>query len=170
MVIKPGSLIQFDGGCTYDGYYTDIKRFASLGEPTEDQRRFYDIARAAEQASIDAVAPGVTHGEVYEASQKAIRDSGYPEFVDSAQEFRWTSIGHNIGLDLHEMPGIAKDNDAVLQPNQVICIEPFFYHDGGFPLWTVQNKYGCEDQVLVTETGHDVLSSDELISRDIWVA
>ena len=170
MIIKPASLIQFDGGCTYDGYYTDIKRFASLGEPTEDQRRFYDIARAAEQASIDAVKPGVTYGEVYEASQQAIRDAGYPEFVDKAQDFRWTSIGHNIGLDLHEMPGIGKDNDAVLQPNQVICIEPFFYHDGGFPIWTVPNKYGCEDQVLVTETGHDVLSSDEFISRDIWVA
>ena len=170
MKINPGSLIQFDGGCTYDGYYTDIKRFASLGEPTEDQRRFYDIAREAEQASIDAVKPGVTYGEVYEASQQAIRNAGYPEFVEKAQSFRWTSIGHNIGLDLHEMPGIAKDNAAVLQPNQVICVEPFFFHDGGFPVWTVPNKYGCEDQVLVTETGHEVLSSDDLVSRDIWVA
>ena len=77
--------------------------------------------------------PGVTYGEVYEASQQAIRDAGYPEFVEQAQSFRWTSIGHNIGLDLHEMPGIAKDNAAVLQPNQVICVEPFFFHDGGFP-------------------------------------
>ena len=170
MKINPGSLIQFDGGCTYDGYYTDIKRFASLGEPTEDQRRFYNIARAAEQAAIDAVKPGVSYGEVYESSQQAIRDAGYPEFVEQAQASRWTSIGHNIGLDLHEMPGIAKDNAAVLQPNQVICIEPFFFHDGGFPIWNVPNKYGCEDQVLVTETGHEVLSSDDLVSRDIWVA
>ena len=113
--------------------------------------------------------PGVTYGEVYEASQQAIRDAGYPEFVEQAQSFRWTSTGHNIGLDLHEMPGIAKDNTAVLQPNQVICVEPFFFHDGGFPIWNVPNKYGCEDQVLVTETGHEVLSSDDLVSRDIWV-
>ena len=79
------------------------------------------------------VRPGVTYGEVYEASQQAIRDAGYPEFVERAQSFRWTSIGHNIGLDLHEMPGIAKDNAAVLQPNQVICIEPFFLPRRWFP-------------------------------------
>ena len=170
MTIHPGSLIQFDGGCTYDGYYTDIKRFASLGEPSDDQRSFYDIARAAEQASIDSVKPGRSYGEVYEASQGAIRDAGYPQFVQESQRFRWTSIGHNIGLDLHEMPGIAKGNESGLQVNQVICIEPFFYHDGGFPIWTVSNKYGLEDQVLVTNDGHEVLSSDDFISRDIWVA
>ena len=42
MIIRPGSLIQFDGGGTYEGYYTDIKRFASLGQPTADQQRYYD--------------------------------------------------------------------------------------------------------------------------------
>ena len=64
----------------------------------------------------------------------------------------------------------SKDNKDILQPNQVICIEPFFYHDGGFPIWTVSNKYGLEDQILVTETGHEILSPDEYISRDIWIA
>ena len=57
MKIQKGSLIQFDGGCTYDGYHTDIKRFACLGEPTKEQYRFYEIARSSEQAAIDAVVP-----------------------------------------------------------------------------------------------------------------
>ena len=170
MKIKKGSLIQFDGGCTYDGYYTDIKRFACFGEPTKEQYRFYEIARSSEQAAIDAVVPGATYGEIYEASQQVIRESGYPEFVTGAQSMNWTSIGHNIGLDIHELPGISKDNKETLKPNQVICIEPFFYQDGGFPIWTVSNKYGLEDQILVTENGHEILSPDEFISRDIWIA
>lgn len=48
MTIRAGSLLQFDGGSTYEGYFCDFKRMASLGEPTSDQRRFYGIARASE--------------------------------------------------------------------------------------------------------------------------
>ena len=170
MVIRPGSLLQFDGGGTYDGYFTDFKRFACLGEPTLDQRRFYEIARASEQAAIDAVKPGVPYREAYEASQQVIRDAGYSEFVDWCQSVGRSNIGHNIGLDIHEMPGVSINSEAVFQPNMVVCIEPFFYHDGGHPLWELTNKYGCEDMVLVTETGHEVLTPDSLIGRDIWIA
>ncbi len=169
MKIKKGSLIQFDGGCTYDGYHTDIKRFACLGEPTKEQYKFYEIAKKSEQAAINAVVPGATYGDVYEASQNAIREAGYPEFVTNSQAMNWTSIGHNIGLDLHELPGISKDNKEILKTNQVICIEPFFYQNGGFPIWTVSNKYGLEDQILITETGYEILSPDEFITRDIWI-
>ena len=52
----------------------------------------------------------------------------------------------------------------------VLAIEPFFYHDGRYPLWEVAGKYGSEDVVLVTESGHEVLTPDALISRDLWVA
>lgn len=170
MLIRRGSLLQFDGGCTYDGYYADFKRFACLGEPTALQRRFYELACASEQAAIDAVAPGVTFGAVYEASQQVLRDAGYGDFVDWCRKVNWTSIGHNIGLDIHEMPGISAGSDALFQPNMVVCIEPFVYHEGRFPLWEVPNKYGVEDMVLVTESGHEVLTPDSLIGREIWVA
>lgn len=170
MIIRPGSLVQFDGGCTYDGYFSDFKRFACLGEPTADQRRFFEIAKASEQAAIAAVAPGVTYGAVYEASQQVLRDVGFGDFVEWCQEMCWSSVGHNIGLDIHEMPGISINNEIVLQPNMVICVEPFVYHEGKYPLWEVPNKYGCEDTVLVTEDGHEVITPDSIISRDIWVA
>ena len=52
----------------------------------------------------------------------------------------------------------------------LLCIEPFFYHRGGYPLWEVSNKYGLEDVVLVTETGPEILTPESIISRDIWVA
>jgi Xaa-Pro aminopeptidase len=170
MIIRPGSLIQFDGGGTYEGYYTDIKRFASLGQPTADQQRYYDLARASQQAAIDAVAPGVPYSEVYDASQRVLRDAGYGDFVDWCISAGRSAIGHNVGLDLHEMPGISSSTDEILQPNQIISIEPYFYHHGLFPISEVKNKYGLEDMVLVTETGHEVLSPDSMLSRDIWVA
>ncbi len=107
MIIRPGSLLQFDGGCTYDGYFADFKRFACLGEPTADQRRGFEIAKASEQAAMEAVKPGTRFGEVYQASQRVIREAGYPEFVDWRQRMGWSSIGHNLGLDIHEMPGIS---------------------------------------------------------------
>ena len=170
MIIRPGSLIQFDGGCTYDGYFTDIKRFASLGQPNGDQQRFYDLAKASQEAAIETVAPGTPYKEVYEASQQVLRDAGYSSFVKSCQRAGYSAIGHNVGLDIHEMPGISGSIDAVLQPNQVICVEPFIFHDGLFPISQVNNKYGLEDMVLVTSTGHEVLSPDSMLTRDIWVA
>jgi Xaa-Pro aminopeptidase len=170
MILRPGSLLQFDGGCTYDGYYADFKRMAGLGEPTPDQQRWYDVARASEQAALDLIAPGVTYGAVYEASQQVLRDAGCGDFVNWCQQVNWTSIGHNVGLDIHEMPGVSASSEAVLQPNMVVCIEPFVYHEGRFPLWEVPNKYGLEDMVLVTESGHEILTPDSLIGRDIWIA
>ena len=65
---------------------------------------------------------------------------------------------------------ISVNSEAVFQPNMVVCIEPFFYHNGGYPLWEVPNKYGLEEMVLITDSGHEVLTPDSLISREIWIA
>ena len=170
MVLEPGSLLQFDGGCTYDGYFADFKRFGCLGAPTADQRHGFEIAKASEEAAIEAVKPGASLGEVYEASQQVIRDAGYPDFVDWCQSVGWSSIGHSLGLDIHEMPGISIGSRTRIESGMVLCIEPFFYHRGGFPLWEVSNKYGLEDVVLVTESGREILTPESIISRDIWVA
>ena len=170
MIIRSGSLLQFDGGCTYDGYFADFKRFACLGEPTKDQRRCYEIAKASEEAAIRAIRSGVTYSKVYEASQQVLRDAGYGEFVDWCQKLGWSSIGHNVGLDIHEMPGISINNETQMQPNMVLAVEPFLYHNGGFPLWEVSNKYGLEDNVLVTELGYEILTSESIIGREIWIA
>ena len=142
MSIGPGALVQFDGGCTYDGYFCDFKRMAALGEPTSDQRRFYEIARASEQAAIDAIAPGVTCGAVYEASQDVLRRAGYGDFVAWCQAMGWSGIGHGLGLDIHELPGLSIGNAVALEPGMVLAVEPFFYHDGRYPLWEVSGKYG----------------------------
>jgi Xaa-Pro aminopeptidase len=170
MVLQPGSLLQFDGGCTYDGYFCDFKRMASMGEPTAEQRKYYDLARASHEAAIAVVEPGVPTSEVYHTSQRVIEEAGLGDFVAWCQKMSWTSIGHNVGLEVHEMPGISINNHAPLKPNMVVAIEPFVWHGGHVPYWECTGKYGLEDIVLVTETGHEVLTSESLISHDLWVA
>ena len=67
------------------------------------------------------------------------------------------------------MPGISIDNHEPLCPNMAIAIEPFVWHGGRFPYSECSGKYGLEDVVLVTETGHEVLTPESLISHDLWV-
>ena len=170
VIIHPGSLLQFDGGCTYEGYYTDIIRFACLGEPTDDQRRFHDVARASQRAAIDAIAPGVPYSLVYERAVHVLREAGCGGMVDWLKDTGMTSIGHNVGLDIHERPGVSAESDAAFHPNQVVAIEPFVSHHGIHPIWEAEYWYVAEDMVLVTDSGHEVLSPDSLLSSDIWVA
>lgn len=80
-----------------------------------------------------------------------------------------SSIGHNVGLDIHEMPGISIDNHEPLRSNTVIAIETFVWHSGRSPYWGCSGKHGLEDVVLATETGHEVLTAESLISHDLWV-
>ena len=80
------------------------------------------------------------------------------------------STGHGLGLDIHELPGLSIGSEVTLRPGMVLAVEPFFYHDGRYPLWEVAGKYGLEDVVLVTGTGREMLTPDALISREIWVA
>jgi Xaa-Pro dipeptidase len=170
MTIQPGSLLQFDGGCTYDGYFADFKRLACLGEPTAEQRHYFEVVKRSQQAALDVAGPGVPYGALYEASQLVLREAGYGAFVDWCQQVGWSSIGHNVGLDIHEMPGISIDNEQRLSANMVLAIEPFLYHGGHFPLWEVTQKYGVEDMILITENGIEILTPETLISRDIWIA
>jgi len=169
MILRPGSLVQFDGGCTYDGYFCDFKRMASVGQPTAEQQKYYDLARASHEAAIATVQPGVPASEVYHASQRAFEEAGLGDFVAWCQKMGWSSIGHNVGLDIHEMPGISIDNHEPLRPNMVMSLEPFVWHGGEFPYWECSGKYGLEDVVLVTKTGHEVMTPESLISHDLWV-
>lgn len=171
MIMEPGSLVQFDGGCTYDGYFCDFKRMASIGQPTAEQQMYFDLARASQEAALAVMRPGVPLSEVYHASQRPFEEAGLGDFVAWCKNMGWSSIGHNVGLDIHEMPGISIDNDDSLRPNMVLAVEPWIWHgpSGHFPYWECTEKYGLEDIVLITENGHEILTPDSLVGRDLWV-
>jgi Xaa-Pro aminopeptidase len=104
----------------------------------------YDAVRQAQQASLDAVRPGVETGEVDQKGRKVLQEAGYgPYFTHST--------GHGVGIEIHELPRLAKGQTQKLLPGMVITIEPGIYlpDEGGVRI---------EDMVLVTESGHEVLT------------
>ena len=168
--MKKGDLVQFDGGCIFDGYWCDFKRMASIGKPSEKDQRYYDIAREGIEAATRTVRAGVPASEIVKAAFDVNRKHGCGDFVDWCTSYGWQAIGHGLGLDVHERPGIAALSKKPLEAGMVICVEPFVTLDGVHPFWEAGGKFGLEDVVLVTEDGHEILTSESIISHALFVA
>ncbi len=150
--LKPGDFIRYDIGGTYGGYCSDLARVAVVGDPDPEAKRLYDILRAGEEAAVKAVKPGVTLGQIYAIGMGYVWEHGYPQF-------RRGNIGHTIGIELEEEPFITKDSTLALEPGMVFAIELPWYAVGRY-------GFNVEDIVLVTETGHELLSPK--LSRDLY--
>jgi Xaa-Pro aminopeptidase len=107
--------------------------------------KIHDIVKDAHDAAIRFVRPGVTANDVDNAARRVIEKAGYGASFDHA-------TGHGIGLDVHEAPRVGKGTDIKLKPGMVITIEPGIYLPG-------KGGVRLEDDVLVTETGYEVLST-----------
>jgi len=103
-----------------------------------------EAVKDAQLASIEAVGPGVEAAKVDQAGRDVLKKAGYDGYFIH-------STGHGVGIEIHEQPRIAKGQTAPLEPGMVITIEPGIYipDDGGVRI---------EDMVLVTATGHEVLT------------
>lgn len=146
--IRRGEFVQLDEGPMWKGYYSEFARMTMVGTPSEHQREVYRTTWAAHRAAIDAMGPGVSGVDVYEASRREFADRGHEEWMTDGL------IGHGIGVAAHEPPYITPDNDVTLEENMVVMIEPGLFK---------QDDVGVrfEDMVLVTDTGTKVLSRTE---------
>lgn len=156
--VRPGEPLLIDFGCRVDGYCSDTTRTFCIGEPDPKLTELYAIVREAQDAGFKALADGVRKGrEVDMAARKVIEDAGYGE-----QYFH--SLGHGIGLAIHELPVTATlrvqtpEADAELakreqlEPNSVISNEPGIY----IPGW---GGVRLEDMVLVTADGYEIMTT-----------
>jgi len=168
--LQRGDLIQFDGGCLYEGYHCDFKRMAALGRPTAEQARYYDLTRWQIEAAIAVMRPGIPLKEVYLAQEKVLVDAGHGAFARWCREAGWSAIGHSIGLNIHEQPGITAGSETLMQAGMVFSVEPFISHGAVTPMWKASGKYGLEDVVLITPQGHEVLTKEEYLGGELWVA
>ena len=167
--IQSGDLVQFDGGCVYEGYWCDFKRMAAIGEPRAEQKKHYDLAREALEAALSIAKPGVECAALLRTAFEVNDRVGYGAFSEWCLKSGWSAIGHGLGLDLHEQPGLSAVNSTVLEENMVLCVEPFTTMDGVFPFWEAKEKFGLEDVVVVTANGVEVLTSESAITHDLWV-
>jgi Xaa-Pro dipeptidase len=146
--LQIGEFLLIDYGCRVNGYPSDITRTFCLGEPTAQMQHVYDVVLAANEAARAAARPGVAMGAVDQAARAVIEAAGYGDYFTHR-------TGHGIGLDVHEpIPQIAAGVTDVLEPGMAFTIEPGIYLPelGGVRI---------EENVVVTETGLDVLTTFE---------
>lgn len=124
-MVRPNELVLMDFGCVVDGYASDMTRTVAVGEPGEEMRRVYDIVLRAQAAGLDAVAPGRSGRDIDEAARRVIRESGYGEAFSH-------SLGHGVGMDVHEWPRLSAQADHVLPVGVVVTVEPGIYLPGRF--------------------------------------
>lgn len=143
-LLEAGDLVTFDFGAQKDGYHSDMTRTVAVGPQGEENVRLYRAVLEAEEAAIAAVRPGVRAADLDNISREVLKKHGLEEYFTH-------SLGHGVGLNIHEGPGLSKTSDAVLQAGMVITIEPGVYLPG-------QTGLRIEDLLLVTDTGYEVLS------------
>ncbi len=151
-----GELVVVDSGAVYKDYWADFMRMSSIGEPTKEQRRFFDATLESQQAGVDKLAPGVTAHDIFSACNDVLVAHGLADYVT------FERLGHGVGLDMHEPPSMARGSELVVRPGMVLTVEPVFWDR---PDGKVGN-FALEDVVVVTEEGHEVLS---LFPKDLHI-
>jgi Xaa-Pro dipeptidase len=149
-VLEEGDIVKLDFGARSDGYHADMTRTVAFGAPAAELKKIHDVVRESQQAGIDAVKGGVIGKAVDAVSRAVIERAGYGDrFVHS--------LGHGVGLEIHEGPSFAKSADDQVPTGAVVTVEPGIYVPG---LGGVR----IEDMVEVTDDGCVVVGTS---SRDL---
>lgn len=143
-VIGENELVTIDMGAQLGGYFSDFTRTVAVGNPNEELRRIYRAVREAEEAAVAAVKPGVRGADLDKLARDILTRHGLGEHFAH-------SLGHGVGLEIHEGPSLRGVSEDVLESGMVITIEPGAYLPG-------VGGVRIEDLVLVTGDGYEVLS------------
>lgn len=143
--IEEGEPIVIDMGAKVDGYCADLTRTVVLGEPTPLFRERYNLVLSAQQAALAAIRPGISGRDADSAARDVIEAAG-------AGDAFFHGLGHGVGLLIHEAPSLGHASEDVLQPGQIVTVEPGIYFDG----W---GGIRIEDLAVVTESGIEILSN-----------
>jgi Xaa-Pro dipeptidase len=150
-VLREGSIVIIDDGCTAEGYQSDITRTFVLGKVPDQtgnkMKKVFDIVHRAQAAALAAARPGVECGAVDAAARKVIIDAGY------GPDYKYFShrLGHGMGMDGHEWPYLVRGNGTKLQPNMTTSNEPGIYIRGEFGI-------RLEDDMHITENGAELFT------------
>jgi Xaa-Pro aminopeptidase len=121
--IGKGDFLLIDFGARVGGYCSDVTRTFVLGSASEEQREIHDIVRAANERAVKAVRPGMSGRDADGLARGYIQDRGFGDLFGH-------SLGHGIGLEVHEAPRLARTADAPLVEGAVVTVEPGIYRPG----------------------------------------
>jgi Xaa-Pro dipeptidase len=140
--LKDGDVILVDGGCSVEGYRSDVTRTIVCGTPNDKQKEVFNVVKSAQDAAQAAIRPGLPAGELDRIARKVVEDAGYgPQY-----KYFVHRLGHGIGMEGHEWPYLVKDNPLPLEPGMTFSNEPGIYIYGEFGI-------RIEDCFVVTEEG-----------------
>ena len=150
--LRRGDMVLFDFGAVVDGYVSDMTRTVSCGDPPAKMRDVYAIVLEAQRTALGGIQAGMSGPEADGLARQVIDAAGYgPRFGHS--------LGHGIGLEVHEAPRLSKKSEDRLAPGMTITIEPGIYLEG---IAGVR----IEDDALITDAGLEALTAspkDDLI-------
>ena len=143
--MRSGEFVTLDFGCRVGGYASDLTRTVALGRVTRRMRDIYNIVRDAQAAAIAAARPGMWAKDLDAVARRHITAAGYGKFFSH-------SLGHGLGLHVHERPRVSMLSTERLRSGSVITIEPGIYIPG-------ECGVRIEDDVVLTPTGCEVLTT-----------
>jgi Xaa-Pro aminopeptidase len=143
-VIERGDLLLLDFGAQYKGYCSDVTRTVVVGRASSEQREIYEIVKHANAVAAHSVRAGMKGQDADGLARRYIEDRGYGEAFGH-------SLGHGLGLEVHEAPRLAKTVETLLAAGAVVTIEPGIYRPG----W---GGVRIEDDVHLAATGPEILT------------
>ncbi len=154
--ILNNEFLLIDMGVEFEGYFSDITRTYALGDVSDRHRDVYEAVLKGQKAAIEATKPGAPIGVLDQTARGIIREAGFGDKFTHR-------LGHGLGLDVHEYPSLTGDVDAPLEPGMCFTIEPGVYIEGF-------GGVRIEDDILVTNDGHEVLTHSPKEWDDITIS
>lgn len=121
--INPGELLTMDFGCVYNDYCSDMTRTVGISCLGEKERQIYSVVKEAQEAGLNAIRSGVLGKSADKAARDVIKNAGFGKYFGH-------SLGHGVGLCIHELPSLSPSNDIELAENMVVSCEPGIYIEG----------------------------------------
>lgn len=148
-VIQENSFVLMDFGAVVDGYHSDMTRTVCVGQPSEEMKQVYEIVRQAQDAARESAKPGISAKDLDAVARDLITEAGYGKNFGH-------SLGHGVGLEIHEYPVASMANSEILESGNVVTIEPGIYLPGKFGVriedFVHITKNACENLTNITNT------------------
>ncbi|RLD14841.1 MAG: hypothetical protein DRI28_02465 [Caldiserica bacterium] len=123
--LKNGDIIIFDFGTVVNGYHSDCTRIVIFGKISKEAEKVIKIVEEAQKIGIDGIREGVGVVELDKKVREYIKENGYGEFFNH-------SLGHGVGLEIHEKPYLSPRGEGKLKTGMVVTVEPGIYLPGKF--------------------------------------
>jgi len=142
--LKSGDSVVIDMGCVYQNYCSDLTRTIVVDEPDDKFKNIYKTVLDAQIKAEKEARPGMSGADIDDLARSVIRDAGFGEYFGH-------SLGHGVGLQVHEQPWISANSKNIVKPGMVFTVEPGIY----IPGW---GGVRIEDVVVMQETGVELLN------------